>query len=112
MELWIRSQDRMKLCNAKVFSLDNDQTGIFCNSCEDSYVFAGKYKTKERALEVLDEIQKILIGRLIIKTNRKVGSEDLNRLANFFDTKHVINDNEFEFIQPEATNIIYEMPKE
>lgn len=57
MELWIRSQDRMKLCNAKVFSLDNDQTGIFCNSCEDSYVFAGKYKTKERALEVLDEIQ-------------------------------------------------------
>ena len=61
MELWIRSQDRMKLCNAKVFSLDNDQTGIFCNSCEDSYVFAGKYKTKERALEVLDEIQKLMI---------------------------------------------------
>jgi len=61
MELWIRSQDRMKLCNAKVLSLDNLQTGIFCNSCEDSYVFVGKYKTKERALEVLDEIQNILI---------------------------------------------------
>ena len=62
MELWIRSQDKMKLCNAKVLSLDNDQTGIFCNSCEDSYVFVGKYKTKERALEVLDEIQCHLVN--------------------------------------------------
>ena len=64
MELWIRSQDRTKLVKAdnisymdtaedyerKVHSLWNDCKGIL-----------GIYKTKERALEVLDEIQRILM---------------------------------------------------
>lgn len=62
MELWIRSQDKKKLCVAKFFELDNDETGIFCFNGESYSIFAGKYKTKERALEVLDEIQDQLIN--------------------------------------------------
>jgi len=57
MELWIRSQDKKKLCVAKYFELDNDETGIFCFNGESYSVFVGKYSTKERALEILDEIQ-------------------------------------------------------
>ena len=60
MDLWIRSQDKKKLCVAKFFELDNDKTGIFCFNGESYSIFAGKYKTKERALEVLDEIYTIL----------------------------------------------------
>lgn len=62
MELWIRSQDKKKLLKATSFELDNDETGIFVNNYDGDYVFAGKYKAKERALEVLDEIQNCLLA--------------------------------------------------
>ena len=60
MELWIRSQDKERLM--KINSLNyveyNDNyviNGYGTNEC-DNYDL-GLYKTKERALEVLDEIQ-------------------------------------------------------
>lgn len=67
MELWIRSQDKTKLVKAdnisyldvsddyekEVHSLWNDCKGVL-----------GIYKTKERALEVLDEIQYLLRGHV------------------------------------------------
>lgn len=60
MELWIRSQDKKELVNIKQLLIDND-TIIkgFLNS--GLYYELGEYKTKERALEVLDEIQKLLM---------------------------------------------------
>ena len=60
MELWIRSQDKEVL--QKITSLFvNDDGYIFSyDYINSNEVFLGKYKTKERALEVLDEIQKIL----------------------------------------------------
>ena len=92
MELWIRSQDKKKLVNAKSFELDNYQNGIFCNDDNDYYICAGKYKSKERALEVLDEIQKQLIGKKgLITTQDKKG---------------------IEFIPFTDTVVVYEMPKE
>ena len=77
MELWIRSQDRTKLVKAdnisymdtaedyerKVHSLWNDCKGIL-----------GIYKTKERALEVLDEISDELISAnyMPLEENEKI----------------------------------------
>ena len=72
MELWIRSQDKNKLCVAKFFELDNDKTGIFCFNGESYSIFAGKYKSKERALEVLDEIQDLLQNAYVGNVNRIV----------------------------------------
>ena len=43
-----------------MFNLDNDETGIYCYSNEENFCLLGKYKTKERALEVLDEIQRLI----------------------------------------------------
>ena len=61
MELWIRSQDKMILIKVEELSLGfwrNDaKTDINARS-QNYYETVGTYTTKERALEVLDEIQK------------------------------------------------------
>ena len=71
MELLIRSQDRLKL---KIY---NNCLEIFHETQEfypDRYIIyendieLGKYKTKERALEVLDEIQE-KITQFNVKTD-------------------------------------------
>ena len=61
MDLWIRSQDKEVL--QKITSLFvNDDGYIFSyDYINSNEVFLGKYKTKERALEVLDEIHNILM---------------------------------------------------
>ena len=67
MELWIRSQNRMRLFNigldvSIIGVLDEkgniDHYMIGCNDYEMNYEL-GTYKTKERALEILDDINKV-----------------------------------------------------
>ena len=70
MELWIRSQDKMNLVKVRQIGVNyQDNKQIIANYTpklyENSwryYELLGTYKTKERALEVLDEIQDELIG--------------------------------------------------
>ena len=61
MELWVRSQDRKMLSKTTYikYSVWNEEHRIYING----RVY-GKYKTKERALEVLDEIQQIINGEI------------------------------------------------
>ena len=58
MELWIRSQDREILRLADMLDIyeigDDEEKRFFI---EESGVEMGCYKSKERVLEVLDEIQ-------------------------------------------------------
>ena len=56
MELWIRSQDRTQLATITGLILVDCQIRGFTTTKD--YYELGTYKTKERALEVLDEIQK------------------------------------------------------
>lgn len=66
MKLWIRSQDREQL--RKIVDLkyqygtlqDANLKVIVGTTQYDEWDVLGKYKTKERALEVLDEIQKFI----------------------------------------------------
>lgn len=60
MDLWIRSQDRTFL--RKVNTIGIVEGRDFWSIDENLTVSFGKYKTKERALEVLNEIQDELIG--------------------------------------------------
>lgn len=55
MELWIRSQDRTFL--RKVNTIGIVEGRDFWSIDENLTVSFGKYKTKERALEVLNEIE-------------------------------------------------------
>lgn len=62
MELWIRSQDRLLLANVKNFYIvdsDSEERVVICGYTSDDFndFDLGSYNTKERALEVLDEIQ-------------------------------------------------------
>ena len=59
MDLWVRSQDRENLSKVEHLGVFNKK--IYVNGYEESGCCIGTYKTKERALEVLDEIQGILI---------------------------------------------------
>ena len=70
MNLWIRSQDKEKLC--KVHDLcvrenqnENNETNYVI---QDIYTM-GTYTTKERAIEVLDEIQNILKPKYILDSS-------------------------------------------
>ena len=108
MELWIRSQDKEKLVLTKGFELQNPSYNDGCQIFEvwqNNYHCVGNYKTKVRALEVLDEIQNILKPEVIVKTYNVEQAELLN------GTK---------FIQPmiediqvqQASTYVYEMPEE
>lgn len=77
MELWIRSQDKMNLVKIRQISLNyqnnkqiiaNYTPELYENSGE-YYELLGTYKTKERALEVLDEIQNILKPKYILDSS-------------------------------------------
>ena len=73
MDLWIKSQDKEVLILANhldIYQIDENVYAI-----EESGVDLGTYKSKERALEVLDEIQNILkIGLQINNNNQFVGT--------------------------------------
>ena len=65
MELWIRSQDKERLIKVSTlfveYNGDVDPTISPYRIVADKCIDLGIYKTKERALEVLDEIQHRLI---------------------------------------------------
>lgn len=103
MNLWIRSQDREKLISCNDIVINNHRydtmnehgnrimyfkgyeiIGYFDKNTE--YEILGTYETKERALEILDEIQELLESVHITDISKKEGIV--------------------------GANIFYEMPKE
>lgn len=93
MDLWIRSQDRENLLKTTIVAMEeiteNEEYWIYAGHEEyDPYKVFGIYKSKERALEVLDKIQEH-IGFL----NVEMGAGRFGEL-------------DFQ------ADIVYEMPKE
>lgn len=62
MELWIRSQDKRILQKVDNIFLDANYEDKRISTYDGDNVELGTYKTKERAIEVLDEIQDELIS--------------------------------------------------
>ena len=100
MELWIRSQDKKFL--AKVNNIICEDKALYYDHHEAKATL-GIYKTKERALEVLDEIQNILKPQMIIS---KVGKP----IAETCDGTIYREPDEYDF--KELSTYVYEMPKE
>ena len=63
MDLWIRSQDKERLWKIVFIEYDKDDYGHHLIGWKDKFegTSLATYKTKERALEVLDEIHQRLI---------------------------------------------------
>lgn len=101
MELWIRSQDKrnLKKINTEIYIRKIYTRKGLSNYAEGGVYFIassgtelGEYKTKERALEVLDEIQKYI-------------TPTLNLLDDTLKGKQVCQVNNI-------LSMVYEMPKE
>ena len=127
--LWVRSQNKEKL--TKVDNLGyskyidhNLNEYIFYIYCQNSCVL-GEYKTKERCIEIIDEIQKLLLSNnpqnaFIVLENLemdyKVVKEYIERARrDNFLAYHSGYDSSGEkgsiqFLQPSV--LVYEMPKE
>ena len=111
MELWIRSQDKMNLVKIRQISLNyQNNKQVIANyepeQYENSscfYELLGTYKTKERAIEVLDEIQNILKPKMIVNTY-KVEQAKLCDGTQFI--KPMLDDIQVQ----NATTYVYEMP--
>lgn len=104
MELWIRVQKNKQLNQGlvKVENLILEKYGATEWSIEQSCDTLAIYKTKERALEVLDEIQNILKPQLIIKNSGKI-------IGSFEDTL-VREGATYEL--KELSTFVYQMPKD
>ena len=111
MELWIRSQDKTKLYKVNTIETDSEiesckETGRYIIYINDEYF--GTYKSKERALKILDEIQKLLTPKPIVTFSNKVKKENL--LDKTIETiiQPIIEDIKI----MESLSYVYEMPKE
>lgn len=111
MNLWIRSQDKLSLVKPLDLELysclktpicDENTTDIraYLSKQEDDYIILGTYTTKERALEVLDEIQKILTPK--IQVTPEFRKSDLTGNCQWIDKQELIQYNTY----------VYEMPEE
>ena len=62
--MWIRTQDKMQLVKINEIHIKVDEDGFVGiwvdDKKENLKYFLGTYKSKERAIEVLDDIQKLL----------------------------------------------------
>ena len=112
MELWIRSQEKDMLLKANCFYYDYQQENhhITCLTNNELY-WVGVYATKERALEVLDEIHKLLQPKGIIKFNSLLDLETTKKVKEDFENKYLIFGNNVEYFKAPKT-IVYDMPLE
>ena len=104
MNLWIRSQDRTFL--RKVNTIGIVEGRDFWSIDENLTVSFGKYKTKERAIEVLDEIQNILRPKYILD------SSSIKPAGNFYEENGMIFQNyDANAKIEELSTFVYQMPE-
>lgn len=102
MELWVRNQDKEILLKVNELEIETNMIIAFDGN---KYQCLGTYKTKERALQVLDEIQDILKPKMIVNTY-KVEQAELCDGTQFIQP--MLDD-----IQVQSTtSYVYQMPKD
>lgn len=60
MGIWVRSQDKRRLINANNLSVRH--MSIYTYDIIGKEIYLGSYKTEERAIEILNDIQNILMN--------------------------------------------------
>ena len=103
----MRSQDRTILI--KIDRLDIDySSGLYLIKSDGFETTLAIYKTKKRALEVLDEIQELIKPKQIITTYESEIKECINKTK--FDVVMTPKIDNIQIIEP--TTLVYEMPAE
>lgn len=113
MELWIRSQDKERLikCDEKLEIFDRNSMPLVKEYAKDlklevmiianDNINLGAYKTKQRALEVLDEIQAVIMVNGLLPCELK---QELN--------KRNIDLNDRAIFNIKTNKCLYIMPQE
>ena len=119
MNLWIRSTSKTNLLQARFLTIMEGKTFYkkneweyegytICNvALNGNYELLGTYKTKERAIEVLDEIQNILKPKYILDTS------SIKPDGDFYEENEVIFQNyDANARIEELSSFVYQMPKD
>ena len=106
MELWVRSQDKECLINISniQYIYKNNMYGL--GTYYDNLKILGTYKTKERAIEVLDEIQNIL-KPTIITTGYECELKENIKDKTSFNLDMIPTKTEIQ----ELSTVVYQMPE-
>lgn len=112
MKLWIRSQNRKELMevenlwvvgksihNPNNFNLMEKEKTVYIIVADEKMV--GEYKTQERALQVLDEIQNALVGKFMVEVKQSKSKKE-DELPTQPTNVKPLNQN----------CVVYELPKE
>lgn len=119
MDLWIRAQlpyvHLVKVDNIYYNYESDTQTHNIETSLAGGHFILGKYKTSQKAVSILDEIQNLLNDILIITKNYDFSQEviddiEKNLKANILMAKDTTNKQDFEVIN--NTTIVYQMPED
>lgn len=108
MELWIRSQSKIDfMCVKRVqYGHANNRHIIYG---KDLSMFLGEYDTKERCLEIIDEIQKLLYCDFVI-ANSNTNIKDLEDIIK--QKGSILHFPEEPLVEyHSASTVVYEMPK-
>ena len=101
MELWIRSQDKTTLIRSyEIYIVEYGKDSYVIRAKRTSHIL-GSYKSFERALEVLDEIQELLKPKFRLERGKIKGS---------FEGTIFKSLDKYEIQQMNC--YVYEMPKE
>lgn len=120
MEVWIRTQDKygLKLCNSVFIGDAGDMYRIYtCDRTNYKYSESnewtlGFYKTKEKALQVLDEIQNLLLQSNRVFVNKKTNNFDLEKLKPILNgINAVVADKDIKIESININTIVYQMPE-
>ena len=103
MELWIRNQNKEILQKTTALFIAHSEENIWSIIDNQNMTKYGTYKTYERALEILDEIENIIKPKVLLTRLGKVVGETYNGTV-------YSEPNEYEM--QELSTAIYEMPKE
>ena len=115
MELWIRSQDKEVLVKINDIAVEMNMIyGYFDKNTE--YELLGSYKSKERALEVLDDISNKIKNQFIVQVNGLLKPSDQRKIKSRLEKDYVgdfiMSDGMLD-IKPINQNLfLYEMPQE
>ena len=110
MDLWIRSQDRKEMTKPNYIRII-ERTNHCLNRDEyiiqdEEYCDLGTYKTEERALEVLDEIQNILMPKYIVDTS------SIKEGKSWVENEVIFSEYNANTIVEQLSTCVYEMPLE
>ena len=115
MNLWIRTQDKKALTkveNIQVLEVHDGRWILISFNKESEDVTLGVYESVEKALEILDKIQSLIRGGIIIRPKHLVELEDAKHYYELLNNREVsIFGREMDVLNT-GTDVVFEMPLE